>query len=103
MYAIIEDHGKQYTVRKGEVLALDLKDATENESLVFDRVLFVQADAWVKVGQPTVKGAKVTATVLGESKGPKIVIRRFRRRKNYRRKLGHRQRYTQVRIESIEA
>jgi large subunit ribosomal protein L21 len=103
MYAIIEDNGQQYTVRKGELLRIDLKDAAEAESIVFDRVLAVRTDAGLQVGAPTLPGAKVTATVVGETKGPKIVIRKFRRRKNYRRKQGHRQHYTQVRIETIEA
>lgn len=103
MYAIIEDHGRQYTVREGEVLDLDLKDVPEKAALVFDRVLLVGAGAEAKVGTPTVAGALVRATVLGEAKGEKIVIRKFKRRKNYRRKKGHRQRYTRVRIESIEA
>jgi len=102
MYAIIDDHGRQYTVREGDILEVDLKDATEQESIVFDRVLMVQADAETRIGKPTVAGAKVVATVLGETKGKKLVVRKFKRRKNYRRKQGHRQHYTQVRIDSIE-
>jgi large subunit ribosomal protein L21 len=103
MYAIIEDQGRQYTVRQGDLVRLDLRDATEKESIVFDRVLMVRDDNETKVGTPTLAGAKVIATVLGEVKGTKVVVRKFKRRKNYRRKQGHRQRYTQVRIESIEA
>ncbi len=103
MYAIIEDQGRQYTVRQGDVVDVDLRDATEKESLVFERVLMVRDDSDTRVGTPTLKGARVVATVLGEVKGKKIVVRKFKRRKNYRRKQGHRQRYTRVRIESIEA
>jgi large subunit ribosomal protein L21 len=103
MYAIIEDQGRQYTVKEGDLLDIDLKDATEKESVVFDKVLLVRDDADTKVGTPTVGGAKVVATVVGEVKGKKIVVRKFKRRKNYRRKLGHRQRFTRVRIDSIEA
>ncbi|MGQ0612387.1 MAG: 50S ribosomal protein L21 [Planctomycetaceae bacterium] len=103
MYAIIEDKGRQYSVQEGDLLLIDLRDAAAKESIVFDRVLFVRTDAEAKVGRPTVAGARVTATVLGELKGPKVVIRKFRRRKNYRRKKGHRQRSLRVRIESIEA
>lgn len=103
MYAIIEDRGRQYTIRKGEVLAIDLQDAQENESIVFDRVLMVRNDSGTKVGAPTIQGARVTATVLGLRKGPKIFVQHFKRRKNYRRRRGHRQHYTQIRIESIEA
>jgi large subunit ribosomal protein L21 len=103
MYAIIDDHGRQLTVREGDVVDLDLKDAAEKESIVFDRVLMVRDDAGTRIGTPTVAGAKVLATVLGETSGKKLVIRKFKRRKNYRRKQGHRQHYTQVRIDSIEA
>lgn len=102
MYAIIEDHGRQYTVREGDVLRIDLRDAAEREPLVFDRVLMLGGTEEPKVGTPTVAGARVTATVLGEVKGAKVIVRKFKRRKNYRRKQGHRQRYTCVRIDSIE-
>jgi large subunit ribosomal protein L21 len=103
MYAIIEDHGRQYTVRKGDLVDIDLKDATEQESITFDRVLLLREEGGVRVGTPLVDGAKVVATVVGDVKGKKLVIRKYRRRKNYRRTQGHRQRYTRVRIESIEA
>ena len=103
MYAIIEDHGRQFTVRQGEELDIDRKELTEKESIVFDRVLLVRDDNDTKVGTPLVEGAKVVATVLREIKAPKVIVRKFKRRKNYRRKQGHRQRYTRIRIESIEA
>jgi large subunit ribosomal protein L21 len=103
MYAIIEDQGRQYTVRAGDVIRIDRKDANEKEQVTFDRVLLVRSDEDARVGTPTVDGAKVTATVLGEIKAAKIIVRKFKRRKNYRRKQGHRQRYTQVRIDAIEA
>ena len=103
MYAIIEDHGRQFTVREGDLVDLDLKDLTEKESIVFDRVLMVRDDSETRVGTPTLAGAKVIATVIGEFKGKKIIVRKVKRRKKYRRKQGHRQRYTQVRIDSIEA
>ena len=102
MYAIIEDQGRQYTVQQGDVLDVDLRDATEKESLVFERVLLVRDDQDTRVGTPTLDGARVVATVLGEVKGKKIVVRKFKRRKNYRRKQGHRQSYTEVRIDAIE-
>ncbi len=102
MYAIIEDQGRQYTVRAGDVIRIDRKDANEKEQVTFDRVLMVRSEDDARIGTPTVDGAKVTATVLGEIKAPKIVVRKFKRRKNYRRKQGHRQRYTEVRIDSIE-
>lgn len=105
MYAIIEDHGRQYTVREGDVIRIDLKDMNEKEQITFDRVLMLRGDGdspeETQVGTPTVAGASVTATVLGMFKDKKIVVRKFKRRKNYRRKQGHRQRYTQVRIDTI--
>jgi len=101
MYAIIDDHGRQYTVREGDVIRIDLKDMNEKEQITFDRVLMLRGENDTQVGTPTVAGASVTATVLGELKAKKIVVRKFKRRKNYRRKQGHRQRYTQVRIDSI--
>jgi large subunit ribosomal protein L21 len=103
MYAIIEDQSRQYTVRQGDVLDVDLKDVTEKESVVFDRVLLVRDESETRVGTPTVAGARVVATVLGEVKSQKIVVRKFKRRKKYRRKQGHRQQFTRIRIESIEA
>jgi large subunit ribosomal protein L21 len=103
MYAIIDDHGRQYTVRKGDLVDVDLKDATEKESITFDRVLLLRDEGGVRVGTPLVAGAKVLATVVKDVKGKKLVIRKYRRRKNYRRTQGHRQHYTRVRIESIEA
>ena len=102
MYAIIEDHGRQYTVREGDVIRIDLKDMNEKEQITFDRVLMLRGENDTQVGTPTVAGATVTATVLGEFKDKKIVVRKFKRRKNYRRKQGHRQRYTEVRIDAIE-
>jgi large subunit ribosomal protein L21 len=103
MYAIIDDQGRQYTVRKGDLIDVDLKGAEGQQSITFDRVLMVRDDSGTKVGTPTLQGAKVLGTVLGEVKGKKIVFRKYRKRKNYRRKIGHRQHYTRVRIESIEA
>ena len=103
MYAIISDRGRQTAVREGDVLSLDLADAAAGDTLTFDQVLLVSDEGVVKVGKPTLAGAKVTAEVLGEDKGDKLVVFRFKRRKNVRVKRGHRQRYTRVRITSIEA
>ena len=103
MYATIEDQGQQYTVSQGDVVEIDLKeDAAEQASLVFERVLMVRDESETRIGTPTLEGARVVATVLGDVKGPKVIVRKFKRRKNYRRKQGHRQRYTRIRIESIE-
>jgi large subunit ribosomal protein L21 len=104
MYAIINDSDRQTTVREGDVILCDLKaDAQPGASITFDQVLLVGNEGSVRVGKPTVDGASVTGEVLGEAKGEKLVAFRFKRRKNVRVKRGHRQRYTRVRIASINA
>lgn len=102
MYAIVHDGGHQYRVEPGQVCRVQLKDTPKGETFTFDRVSLVGGDG-LKVGQPYVDGATVTGTVLGETKGDKIVVRHFRRRKDSRKKQGHRQRYTELRIDSINA
>ena len=104
VYAVIEDSGTQFRVSQGDVLNVDLRDVPEDASEIeFDRVLLVGGDD-VKVGTPLVKGAKVVAEILAaEAKGPKMHVYHWRRRKNSRRKIGHRQRYCQVRIKEIVA
>ncbi|MDA1195800.1 MAG: 50S ribosomal protein L21 [Planctomycetota bacterium] len=101
MYAVIQDRGKQYTVKPGERVRLDLMDAAAGTDVVFDRVLLVGGDA-VRLGAPLVEGARVKATVLGEFKDRKIIVFKKKRRKKHRRKNGHRQRYTDVRVDTIE-
>ncbi len=102
MYAIIEDGGRQYRVEEGEVLEIDYRDTGSGEAITFARVLAGRNDDGVKIGTPEVEGAAVTAEVLGTSQGQKLVVQKFRRRKNSRRKTGHRQLYTQVKISKIE-
>ena len=104
MYAIISDGAHQYRVEEGLVLEVQRKDLPEDtKTYEFDRVLLVgDIDDGPKIGVPVVEGAKVTATVLGEIKGDKIVIQKIRRRKNYSLKKGHRQKFLQVRIDKIE-
>ena len=101
MYAVIQDRGKQYTVKPGDRVRVDLMDAAEGADVVFDRVLLVGGDD-TRIGAPVVDGAAVKATVLGEFKDRKIVVFKKKRRKKYRRKQGHRQRYTDLRVDSIE-
>ena len=104
MYAVINDSDQQTTVRAGDVILCDLKrDVQPGDTITFDSVLLIGDEATVKVGKPNVAGASVTAEVLGEAKGPKLVAFRFRRRKNVRVKRGHRQHYTRVRITEIHA
>lgn len=104
MYAIIEDGAHQYRVEEGMRLDVHLHDLDdEQDTLEFDKVLLVRDGEQTHVGQPYVAGAKVSATIEGEIKGDKITIIKFRRRKKYRRKQGHRQRYLRLRIDKIVA
>ena len=105
MYAVIEDSGQQYRVAEGDVLNVDVRDLAEGAAEVeFPRVLLVSGDGDVKVGTPLVEGAKVVADIVDEqAKGPKLVIQRMRRRKTYRKKTGHRQKYLCVRVAKIVA
>jgi len=104
LYAIISDRNNQTIVRVGDEVVCDLMDKMSPGSTIsFDRVLLIGDEGGTKVGKPTVAGATVTGEVIGESKGKKLVIFRFKRRKNVRSKTGHRQRYTRVRITEINA
>ena len=101
MYAIIADGGRQYKVQSGQILEIDFRTVEAGSELKFDRVLAISSDAGFKLGKPLVAGATVTAKVLGESKGEKIFIQKFRRRKNSKRRTGHRQKYVKVQIGDI--
>lgn len=103
MYAIISDGAHQYRVEEGRVFEVQRKDLPEDaETFEFDRVLFVgDLEEGPRIGRPVVEGARVTASILGEIKGDKIVIRKQRRRKGYQRKRGHRQKYLQVKVDKI--
>lgn len=104
MYAIIRDRNQQTTVRPGDVVMCDLlASAQPGESVTFDEVLLLSDEGKVQVGTPTVEGATVTGEVIGLRKGSKLVVFRFKRRKNVRVKGGHRQKYTAVKITSIDA
>ncbi|TCP32245.1 LSU ribosomal protein L21P [Scopulibacillus darangshiensis] len=102
MYAIIETGGKQLKVEEGQALYIEKLQAEEGETVTFDKVLFVGGDN-VKVGAPTVEGASVTAKVEAHGRGKKVVVFKFKRRKHYRRKQGHRQPFTKVTIDKINA
>ncbi|MCA9522575.1 MAG: 50S ribosomal protein L21 [Myxococcales bacterium] len=101
MYAVIKTGGKQYKVKAGDVLAVELLGVEDGTSVKFDEVLLVRQDDETTVGQPMVAGAVVHGTVLGLDKGEKLVIFRKKRRKTYEKKNGHRQHYSRVRIDSI--
>ena len=102
MYAIVEIKGKQYKVREQETLYVPyFDDAQADDTLTFDRVLLLANGDAIEVGTPTVDGAAVTATVLGHVKGDKVLVFKKKRRKRYKVKRGHRQRYTQILIEAL--
>lgn len=103
MYAIIKTGGKQYRVAEGDVITVEKLAANEGESVVFDQVLTVVNDGDVKVGKPLVDGAKVTAKVEAQGKERKILIFKYKAKSNYRRRQGHRQPFTKLVIEKIEA
>ena len=102
MYAIVEISGKQYKVQEGDIVFVDrLENLEEGSKVTFDKVLLISDDKKVTVGQDTVKGAKVEATVVGHGKGKKVIVFKYKAKKNYRRTQGHRQPYTKVQIEKI--
>lgn len=103
MYAIVEDGGKQYRVEEGDTIYVETRDLPEDaKSLEFSRVLMVGNGAESKIGTPWVGEAKVTAKLEGEIKGPKLKIVKFKRRKGYRLRKGHRQKLLKVTIDKIE-
>ena len=103
MYAIFKALGKQFRAEKGQTLRLPLMDKEPGDKLTFDEVLLSSDGDTIKAGAPFVKGASVEVEVLGQVKGDKLYIFKFKRRKNYRRKTGHRQKYTEVRITDVKA
>lgn len=104
MYAVIETGGKQYRVSKGDLIRVEKLVAEPGATVEFDRVLLVGKDEGAPVlGSPMIAGGKVTGTVKGLGRGDKISIFKLRRRKNYRRRAGHRQAFTEVEITGIQA
>ena len=101
MYAIIDDSGRQLKVTSGQTVRIDRTVEEDQKQITFDRVLLVGGEGEPKVGAPVVAGATVTADVLGAVKGPKIDIVKYKRRKGYSRKQGHRQKQLEVRITGI--
>jgi large subunit ribosomal protein L21 len=99
MYAIIETGGKQYQVREGDTIDVELLPS--DAPIRFDNVLFLHDGSSPKVGAPTVAGYAVHGELIGEVKGPKVIAYKYKQRKNYRRLVGHRQRYSRVKITKI--
>lgn len=103
MYAIIETGGKQYKVQEGDVVLVEKLGLAAGETVNFDNVLVVANDNDLSVGTPFLENASVSASVLNESKGKKLVIYKYKAKKTYHKKRGHRQYYTKVKIEKINA
>ena len=101
MYAVIKTGGKQYRVQQGDVIFVEKIDSQADEAVTFEEVLLVNDGDQTRIGAPTVAGAKVEGKVLGQVKGQKIVVYKYKAKKNERKKQGHRQPYTQVEITAI--
>lgn len=100
-YAIVEDGGKQFRLVEGETVDVDRYDAEIGEAVDLERVLLLRDGDEIKVGTPFVQGAKVQATVVSQVKGPKIIVFKYKPKKRYRVKRGHRQQYTRLRVDAI--
>lgn len=103
MYAIIDEGGKQYKVQNGDILRIDRVVEDDAKTITFDRVLLVGGgEGGAKIGAPLVAGASVSAEVLGAIRGKKVLTVKYKRRKGYRKTIGHRQNYTQVKVTDIK-
>lgn len=102
MYAVIATGGKQYKVSEGDVIKVEKLGVEAGQTYTFDKVLLVSGDE-VKVGAPTVEGATVEADVIGDTKGKKVIVYKYKRKTGYHKKNGHRQSYTELKIEKINA
>ena len=103
MYAIILSGGKQHRVMEGETLKLESLPVKEGQNIDFDKILMISNGDNIQIGAPNITGATVSATVISHGRGKKIRVFKFKRRKKYRRTIGHRQNFTEVKITSIQA
>ena len=103
MYAVVSTGGKQYKVQKGETLRIEKIAGEVGSKVIFNQVLMVADGENIRVGQPVVENATVQASIIEQDKARKILVFKYKRRKRYRRKQGHRQPYTAIRIDGIEA
>ncbi|HEX9620939.1 MAG TPA: 50S ribosomal protein L21 [Polyangiaceae bacterium] len=101
-YAVIRTGGKQYRVSAGDTVRVEKLPGDRGGRVVFDQVLLVGEEASTKVGEPLVKGAKVEGEIIEQGRGEKLIVFKFRRRKRYRRKAGHRQSFTAVKITGVQ-
>ena len=102
MYAVIETGSKQYRVEKGDVIDVELFETQKDGKIEFKNVLFLQNGSTAKIGKPTVEGCIVQGELMQEVRGPKVLNFKYKRRKNYSRKVGHRQNYLRVKITEIK-
>ena len=102
MYAIVESGSKQYRVEEGDVIDVELLDIGQDGKVELKNVLFLQKESSVKVGAPFVQNGVVLAELVGEVRGPKVIAYKYKKRKNYRRKVGHRQNYSRIKITAIK-
>lgn len=103
MYAVIQTGGKQYKVAEGEILKVEKLAGEAGDKLTLDQVLMVKDENGIKIGAPLLTGARITVEVIEQGRSKKIIVYKYKKRKNYRRKQGHRQSYTKIKIEKIEA
>jgi len=101
MYAVIETGGKQYRVQEGDTIFIEKVEGSQGDALSFEKILLVSNDSDVKVGKPYVDGVTVNGSILDQGKAKKIIVFKYKAKKDYRRKQGHRQPYTKVKIEKI--
>ena len=103
MYAVVRTGGKQVRVTPGHAVRVEKLPGAVGDSIELDQVLLVGGEGETRVGTPLVEGVKVVGTITDQGRGPKIVVFKMKRRKGYRRKMGHRQDYTEIRVDAIEA
>lgn len=103
MYAVFETGGKQFRVSEGDTLLVEKLDAAVGETVTFEKVFLIEQDGSFRIGQPLVAGASVAATVVEHGKAKKIIVYKYKSKKNYRRKQGHRQPFTKIAITAIQA
>ncbi|MFB3926092.1 MAG: 50S ribosomal protein L21 [Syntrophales bacterium] len=101
MYAVIRTGGKQYRISEGDLLEIEKIDGDAGTDITFEEVLLISKDGEIKVGTPLIPGAKVIGEILDQTKGPKLTIFKMKRRKGFRKKTGHRQKLTSLKIKAI--
>ncbi len=101
-YVIVESGSKQYAVKQGDIIDIELVSGERGESVVLDQVLFLKQGETVLVGSPVLTGVKVQGEIVGQVRGPKVISYKYKKRHNYRRKVGHRQDYTRIKITGVQ-